>query len=50
MPVEPSFATAHLTPQTALLPAIHSWEIYLKDQGRSLYTIKAFVGDRKSVV
>jgi site-specific recombinase XerD len=45
MPVEPSPAAAHLTPQTPMLPAIHSWEIYLKDQGRSMYTIKAFVGD-----
>jgi integrase/recombinase XerD len=38
-------ATVHITPQTALLPAIRAWEIYLQDQGRSLYTIKAFVGD-----
>ena len=45
MPAEPSLATAHLTPQTVLLPAIHSWELYLKDQGRSIYTVKAFVGD-----
>jgi site-specific recombinase XerD len=45
MPLESSLATAHLTPQTPLVPAIHSWEIYLRDQGRSLYTIKAFIGD-----
>lgn len=45
MPAEPSLAVAHLTQQTSLLPAIHSWEIHLRDQGRSLYTIKAFVGD-----
>ena len=45
MPADPTPAAAHLTQQTSLLPAIHSWEIYLKDQGRSLYTIKAFIGD-----
>lgn len=45
MPVEHTFATAHLTAQTPLPPAIQSWEIYLKDQGRSIYTIKAFIGD-----
>lgn len=37
--------SAHITPQTPLLPAISSWEYYLQDQGRSLYTIKAFKGD-----
>jgi len=45
MSTDTTLATAHLTPQTALLPAIHAWEIYLKDQGRSIYTIKAFIGD-----
>lgn len=46
MPADPTQpAVAHLTPQTPLLPAIHAWEIFLKDQGRSLYTIKAFRGD-----
>ena len=45
MSTESSQATAHLSPQTALLPAIQSWELFLKDQGRSLYTIKAFIGD-----
>ena len=38
-------ATAHITSSTSLLPAIRAWEIYLKDQGRSIYTIKAFLGD-----
>ncbi len=38
-------AAAHISPQTPLLPAIRSWEIYLQDQGKSLYTIKAFKGD-----
>lgn len=45
MPADPTTAAVHLTPQTPLLPAIHAWEIFLKDQGRSLYTIKAFKGD-----
>lgn len=35
----------HITSQTPLLPAIRSWELYLQDQGKSPYTIKAFLGD-----
>lgn len=35
----------HITSQTSLMPAIRSWEIYLQDQGKSPYTIKAFLGD-----
>src|SRR5512133_1803990 len=46
MPTDPTpLMTVHITPQTPLLPAIRSWEIYLQDQGKSLYTIKAFIGD-----
>lgn len=37
--------TAHLTPQTGLIPAIHAWEIFLYDQGRSPNTVKAFKSD-----
>lgn len=37
--------TAHITPHTTLLPAIHAWEYFLRDQDRSPYTIKAFSGD-----
>lgn len=37
--------TAHITPQTPLQPVIRAWEMYLLDQGRSLYTVKAFLGD-----
>ena len=37
--------TAHLTPQTALVPALNAWEIFLNDQGRSPYTVKAFLSD-----
>lgn len=38
-------AVAHITGQTALLPAMHAWEIFLKDQARSPYTIKSFLND-----
>ncbi len=38
-------ATAHLTPQTGLVPALKAWEIYLYDQGRSPNTVKAFLSD-----
>jgi site-specific recombinase XerD len=40
-------STAHLTPQTALIPAISAWEYYLYDQGRSRNTVKAFLSDVK---
>jgi len=35
----------HITSDTTLLPAIGSWEVFLYDQGRSRFTIKAFIGD-----
>jgi len=35
----------HITPQTPLAPTIRSWMVYLKDQGRSPHTIKAFSAD-----
>lgn len=37
--------TAHITANTPLLPAISAYEIFLNDQGRSPYTIKAFLSD-----
>lgn len=37
--------TAHLTAQVSLVPALKAWEMYLKDQGHSLHTIKAFLSD-----
>ncbi|MBI5838642.1 MAG: site-specific integrase [Chloroflexi bacterium] len=37
--------SAHLTPQTNLIPAINAWEMYLYDQGRSPNTVKAFLSD-----
>lgn len=46
MPAESTpLTTAHITPQTPLQPVIRAWEMYLLDQGRSLYTVKAFLGD-----
>lgn len=38
-------ATAHLTAQSTLAPAIKAWELYLNDQGRSPNTLKAFLSD-----
>ncbi len=38
-------STAHITPQTTLIPAIHAWRIYLDDQGNSPHTVKAFTAD-----
>jgi len=35
----------HITGSTTMIPAIQSWSLYLADQGRSPYTIKAFLGD-----
>lgn len=37
----------HITTETTFHPAIRSWEIFLLDQGRSLHTVKAFLGDMK---
>jgi site-specific recombinase XerD len=36
---------AHITSQTALLPALGAWAIFLQDQARSPYTVKSFLGD-----
>jgi len=35
----------HVTENTSIPAAIKFWEIYLKDQEKSVYTIKAFLGD-----
>jgi site-specific recombinase XerD len=40
-----TLAVVHITEQTPILPALQAWQIYLEDQGRSIYTIKAFQGD-----
>lgn len=41
----PTSTSAHITANTQLTPAIRAWELYLNDQGRSQYTVKAFMGD-----
>jgi site-specific recombinase XerD len=43
--MSPSSDIAHISEQTSLAPAINAWEIYLNDQGRSPYTVKAFKSD-----
>jgi site-specific recombinase XerD len=40
-----SSASAHITPQSQLIPTIYAWKIFLDDQGRSPHTIKAFSAD-----
>ncbi|MCE5209334.1 MAG: site-specific integrase [Chloroflexi bacterium] len=45
MSTENSLPEIHITSTTAFQPAILGWEVYMKDQGKSPYTIKAFVGD-----
>ena len=48
MPNQPSEnqgIPAHLTERTYLQPVIQAWKYYLNDQGRSPYTVKAFVAD-----
>jgi integrase/recombinase XerD len=40
-----SQTVTHINAQTPLIPAINAWKIYLDDQGRSIHTLKAFVGD-----
>ena len=37
--------TAHITASTGILPAVNAYEIYLNDQARSPYTVKAFLSD-----
>jgi site-specific recombinase XerD len=36
---------SHITPKTLLPAAINGWEMYLKDQGSSQNTLKAFLSD-----
>jgi len=43
-PAQPA-TPLHLTDRTMLQPAIQAWKFYLKDQGRSPYTVKAFIAD-----
>jgi site-specific recombinase XerD len=41
----PSPSTAHITPETTLVPTINAWRYYLVDQGSSPHTVKAFTAD-----
>jgi site-specific recombinase XerD len=36
---------APTSPQSPLAQGIKAWEIYLRDQGKSIYTIRSFIGD-----
>lgn len=38
-------ADSHITSETLLVPAVKAWQLFLQDQGRSLFTVKAFIGD-----
>lgn len=40
-----SNVTTHITENTAIMPAVNAYEMYLNDQGRSPYTVKAFLSD-----
>jgi len=44
-PALDDLATAHITPQTTLIPTIKAWQYYLADQGNSPHTLKAFSAD-----
>jgi integrase/recombinase XerD len=37
--------TAHINAKTPIQPAVNAYEMYLNDQGRSPYTVKAFLSD-----
>lgn len=37
--------SAHITETTLLQPAIQAWRFFLRDQGRSYHTLKAFTAD-----
>ena len=41
---------SHIHSTTPLNPAIQAWEIYLQDQDKSPYTIKAFINDMQLLV
>ncbi|GAB4490603.1 MAG: hypothetical protein OHK0031_13970 [Anaerolineales bacterium] len=44
MPTSPT-NSAHISATTTLLPAMQGYEMYLNDQARSPYTVKAFLSD-----
>lgn len=37
----------HIDKETSLQPTIQAWLVYLRDQNKSIYTVKAFEGDLK---
>ncbi len=41
----PAKTSSRITGQTTVVPALAAWESYLRDQGRSPNTIKAFISD-----
>jgi integrase/recombinase XerD len=40
-----SVVITHITANTSIMPAVNAYEMYLNDQGRSPYTVKAFLSD-----
>ncbi len=44
---DPLPASAHITAQTTLVPAIQAWQFFLDDQGSSPHTVKAFLADMR---
>ncbi len=42
---ESAAVTAHITANTTIAPAVNAYEVYLNDQHRSPYTVKAFLSD-----
>jgi integrase/recombinase XerD len=45
MNAQSEVVSAHIQESTLLQPAIQAWKIYLRDQGRSHHTLKAFTAD-----
>ena len=45
MSTQSEVVSAHIQESTLLQPAIQAWKIYLRDQGRSHHTLKAFAAD-----
>jgi len=45
MNAQTEVVSAHIQESTLLQPAIQAWKIYLRDQGRSHHTLKAFTAD-----
>ena len=43
--VSTSTVVTHITANTPIMPAVNAYEMYLNDQGRSPYTVKAFLSD-----